>query len=259
MTLPPLDLPAWLRHFRRNATRPPQVPWDDPYALTDMEFHRIAHSIATFQLGEQSEGHALRELARHFAARSDAALLPAITTLFVQEEQLHAALLARFMEQQGIPRLRRQWTDRVFRRLRRLGGFELAITVLTTAEVLALRYYPALRAATGSEVLRAICTRLLADERAHVHYESQLLHALRRRRGPRAAARSWARHRRFCIATAFVVWMGHRRVLRPAYGSWRHFAAAVRSEFADFEALGAAFSPAAALESALRYAAGTRP
>jgi hypothetical protein len=153
----------------------------------------------------------------------------------------------------------------VFRKLRRLGGFELAVTVLTTAEVLSLVYYRGLHAATGSQVLRAICLRLLEDERAHVQYESQLLHVARQRRGGRSAARAWRTHRAFFVATAAVVWAGHRRVLEAAHprGGFGAFLEAALEEFALFEAQGTADSPAVsaalAVESTLRYGAGTRP
>jgi hypothetical protein len=153
----------------------------------------------------------------------------------------------------------------VFRRLRRCAGFELAVSVLTTAEVLSLVYYRSLHAATGSAVLRAICLRILDDEQAHVRYESQLLHSARQRRGARRAARAWRLHRLFFVATAAVVWAGHRRVLeagRPG-GGFAAFLDAALEEFMLFEAHGSASSPAVAAMGAvaatLRYGAETTP
>ncbi len=261
MPLPPIDQPGWLRYFRRNAALPAAIPWNDPCALTTAEFRRVARSIATFQLGQQSEGQRLLMLARRHAGTVDDPLLVEITGCFVREEQRHAAMLARFMGQQGIPRLERQWTDSAFRSLRKLGGFELSVSVLTTAEVLSLVYYRGLHASTGSQVLRAICMRILADEHAHVQYESQLLHMARQRRGGRSASRAWRAHRAFFVATAGVVWAGHRRVLEAAHphGGFGAFLEAALEEFALFEAQGTADSPAVsaalAVESALRYGA----
>jgi hypothetical protein len=139
-----------------------------------------------------------------------------ITECFVREEQQHAATLLEFMQANGIPRLERDWTDGVFRILRRIAGFELAITVLITAELIGLQYYRALLNTTGSKRLRAICSLFMQDEALHVAYESELLLALRARRaGPVRLAMTLA-HAVFHVATACVVWIEHRRVLREA-------------------------------------------
>ena len=46
-------------------------------------------------------------------------------------------------------------------------GCELSITVLITAEIIALVYYGALQRCTASGVLEAICARILDEEAAH--------------------------------------------------------------------------------------------
>jgi hypothetical protein len=61
-----------------------------------------------------------------------------VTAFFVQEERKHSELLARFMEKHGIPPRASDWTDAVFRRLRRPFGFEVSLSVLITAELIAL-------------------------------------------------------------------------------------------------------------------------
>jgi hypothetical protein len=64
--------------------------------------------------------------------------------------------------------------------------------------------------------LRAICSLFMQDEALHVAYESELLLALRaRRRAPVRFALTVA-HAAFHVATACVVWIEHRRVLREA-------------------------------------------
>ena len=90
--------------------------------LTVAERELIADSIATFQLGEQSEGRTLQAFAEIFAARRGIPALPAVTALFIREEQHHAAQLAEFMRTNGIPLKRRNWTDSIFRRIRKLAG-----------------------------------------------------------------------------------------------------------------------------------------
>lgn len=184
--------------------------------LSAAERDRIGRSLAIFQLGEQSGGHTLLALARRQAARYRSPALVRITECFVREEQRHAATLLEFMQANGIARLERDWTDAVFRILRRLAGFELAVSVLVTAELVGLQYYRALLNSTGSKRLRAICSLFMQDEALHVAYESELLLALRARRIAPVRAAITLAHGALHVATACVVWIEHRRVLREA-------------------------------------------
>lgn len=211
--LPTLD--GWLTCFERRAANPPVLPAIlEPLSIE--ERNRIGRSIATFQLGEQSEGRTLLALARGYAAKHDCGKLIRITECFIREEQRHAATLRAFMEDNGIPLLQRNWTDGIFRILRRLVGFELAITVLITAELIGLQYYRALLNSTNSKRLRAICSLFMQDEALHVAYESELLLALRARGAAPLRTLKTLAHAIFHIATALVVWYEHRAVLRFA-------------------------------------------
>jgi rubrerythrin len=200
--------------------------------LTAAERVRIGSSLATFQLGERSEGHTLRRLAQRHAAKHDCPDLVPITECFIREEQRHAATLAGYMRDHGLPLREREATDRVFRGLRRLAGFELAVAVLVTAELMGIQFYRALLRSTGSRRLRAICTTFLQDEALHVAYESELLLALRARRGRWLGGALAVAHLAFHVATALVVWIAHHRVLRAAgHSAWefprtcaRHYA-----------------------------------
>ena len=120
------------------------------------------------------------------------------------------------MDQHGLPRKRSDWTDHIFRRVRRLAGFELHISVLVTAELIGKVYYRALEAATGCPQLQTLCRMLVADELAHVGFESDLLKGMRERRSPHARAALGTLHRVFFTGASCVVWLTHRRVLRGA-------------------------------------------
>jgi hypothetical protein len=106
--------------------------------LSDEERQCIQDSIAAFQLGEYSEGHNLLRFARAYAQRCGDDTLVQITRDFIKEEQRHALLLKRFMVAQSLEVIQRNWTDTMFRRLRRYVGYELPITVLIIAEIIAL-------------------------------------------------------------------------------------------------------------------------
>ena len=93
----------------------------------------------------------------------------------MKEEQRHSAYLLRFMQREGIPVSSKHWVDTVFRRLRVLGGLELALRVLVSAEIIAIPYYRALGAATQSPLLQAICATILQDEAAHLRFQASML------------------------------------------------------------------------------------
>lgn len=215
------DLRIWLNHFEYHAQHARHIPSGLSDHLTAEERRRIAGSIATFQLGEQSEGGTLARAAERFARAHGMPSLVRLFELFVREEQRHAALLAAFMQEHGIALKSRDWTDRVFRLVRRLAGLELYLHVFICAELIGKVYYRALEAASGCQRLKVLCRVLVCEELAHVGFESQLLLALRARRPAPVRALMRLTHGAFFLGTASVVWLTHRPVLRGAgYDAW---------------------------------------
>jgi hypothetical protein len=210
------NLRIWLNHFEYHAEQPRGVAGGAPNTLPPGEQRLIARSIATFQLGEQSDGTGLLRAAYRFATVHGDELLPRITELFIREEQRHARLLRTFMDEHGIRPRSRHWTDAIFRRVRRLAGFELYLHVLITAELIGNVYYRALESVTGCQRLRVLCRTLLADELAHIGYESELILDLRARKPAALRALMRATHRAFFCGAACAVWVSHRPVLRRA-------------------------------------------
>ncbi len=242
------DLKIWLNHFEYHARQPRTVPREISNVLTLKERRAIADSLATFQLGEDSDGTRLTALAQHFAARHELPQIVPIVRLLIEEEQRHAYLLGAFLDGHGLPRRRHALSDGIFRRLRHLGGFELAFAVLLSAELIGIVYYRALEAATRCKHLQALCRTLLADEHAHVGFESSVLLELAATRSPVArAARRLALRVLFAGAVA-TVWCGHRAVLARAGHSFASCRRACTAQY-DFY-----LQPAAALAPVLRRA-----
>lgn len=204
------NLRIWLNHFEYHAEQPRGAARGPMSALRPEERRLIAGSIATFQLGEQSDGSGLLR-----AAHGDE-LLPRITELFIREEQRHARLLRAFMDEHGIRAKCLHWTDAVFRRVRRLAGFELYLHVLIAAELIGNVYYRALESVTGCQRLRELCRTLIADELAHIGYESELILELRARRPAPLRGLIRQAHRALFHGAAWAVWISHRAVLRRA-------------------------------------------
>jgi hypothetical protein len=216
----PVDFEIWLNHFEYHAHHPRCVPEGLSDVLRPDERRLIASSIARFQLGEQSGGRTFLQAAHRFARGHRIPALVPIVELFIREEQRHAALLRTFMEDHHIALQRSDWTDRVFRLLRRLAGLELYMNILISAELIGIVYYRALEAATDCPRLIVLCRGLVSDELAHVGFESQLLLALRAGRSAPARVLERLAHRAFFACIAGVVWLTHRSVLRQGgYGA----------------------------------------
>jgi len=226
---------AWYSYFRSNRGSAEGLPWDDLYRLSEGEREAIRRSIQQFQLGEGAEGKALLKRGHVFAlATGDSQFVEALA-LFIKEEQRHSADLLRFMQQQGIPALRGHWIDQVFRRIRVLAGLELELRVLVTAEIIAVPYYRALRRATQSTLLRALCQHILCDEAGHLRFQAFMLSRLEAERSP--LSRQWisTAHGIFLLVTCGVVWLAHGELFAAGRCSLFQFLSEVLAEFSKLE------------------------
>ncbi|MGP4005972.1 ferritin-like domain-containing protein [Streptomyces sp. 4N124] len=132
----------------------------------------LSASIQRFQVGEDGDG---ANLVAKADQAGDADYARAVR-LFVAEEQNHARLLARLLAAGGVPTLTGHWSDTVFVRLRRLMGLRMELLVLMIAEVVALRYYRALRDGADDPLASDVAGRILADEQRHVPFHCERLH-----------------------------------------------------------------------------------
>lgn len=233
----PVDSPyaRWHEHFFENRDHAGELPWHDSYELTLAERRAVARAIQQFQLGEYARGRGfVRRASEHPALASDSWFVPSLR-LFIQEEQEHSGILGRFLDRENIPRLNQHWMDKVFRGLRKLAGLEACATVLVTAEVLAIPFYQALRDATGSPLLRAICVRILCDEAKHLNYQALTIGLVRRGLSERARELRSLCHRTLFHATALLLWQEHGRVFRAAGWNFERFWHDARSTFTFLE------------------------
>ena len=158
----------WFQDFAAEAARRQQredPPWSRGARL-DLD---VARSVQRFQVGEAGDGANL--IAK---AAGDADYLAAVR-LFVAEEQNHARMLAELLCAAGAPTIAGHWSDTVFVLLRRALGLRLELMVLLIAEVVALRYYRALRDGTPDPLVAQVAARILADEERHVPFHCHRL------------------------------------------------------------------------------------
>jgi hypothetical protein len=205
----------WVDYFRWNGTVAMRIPWHLGADLRDDERALIARSIAIFQLGESGEGRHLFRFARAWAERSGDDFYCEAARLHIAEEGRHSAVLRRFMNLNSIAAFKGGSSNAIFKTLRNaLGSLEISIAVLVSAELIAKVYYPALRMATQSEVLRALCDQIHREEIAHVEFQTEQLARLRVVRSHLLGSATRFLHRLLYYPTVLTVWMSHRRVLK---------------------------------------------
>jgi hypothetical protein len=226
----------WHEYFRRNAANLMPISWDLGVKLTPDERDAVAASMQQFQLGESSDGRRFMAMGFDHAAVFGDRGYPGALRRLIAEEQRHGRDLGRVMESAGIPTLRRCWADSLFRWLRHTSGLERSIYVLVTAEIIAQVYYDALRDATGSIVLRQLCTQILRDEDEHVRFQCERLAILRQKRWWHSIVIKHAFYRGFFVVIGLAFWWKHSSVMRAGgYGffgfwkaAWRKLHVAVR-------------------------------
>lgn len=214
----------WHEHYLKNASSLLEVPWDRGAEITADEKRAIGKSLSAWQLGETSDGRHLMKAAGRYAEQQDDPFFTEAVGLFIREEQRHGADLGRFLDLAGIPRVRRDWGDTLFRAFRyAIPSMEIWVTVVIMVETLALIYYRAVRDATGSKVLRRICDQILRDEVHHIRFQYERLAILLKRR-PRWLLRAILRlHRVLFAGIALAVWAGHRRALTAGRFDFRTY------------------------------------
>jgi len=223
MAAPNPNWARWRAFFAARRDRPaPRLLAVDPQLAKVPA--SVARSLAIFQLGESGGGTVI-EQARHSRLASLDPNYAEAMALFVAEENRHAELLACCVRALQGKLIEKNWTARLFVVGRRLVGLRLKIMVLLAAEVVGICYYQLLAGGLPDSELKSLLREIAADEKAHLRFHCDFLHA---------QMRSDA-HRRFFIvawralmlAAALVVALDHRAALQdlgiPMTRVWRRW------------------------------------
>ena len=210
------DSCRWLTYFRSNQSEPDEIPWRRAAPPGRALREILIPSLQQFQLGENASGMHFLALAREHGRVTGDPDFPEAIALFIAEEQRHSALLARYLRLAGAPLLGEHWVHSVFRRMRHWAGLESKVTVLVTAEILAVPYYRALMDVTRCPALTAICQRVLREEAQHLLFQGNTLRRLQQTRPGWWVAGTHLAQELFLAGTCLVTWLGHRRVFALA-------------------------------------------
>ena len=165
----------WIGWFAHNNDQRLAIDFSKEKGLSEEEAKLIFPSIREFQKGEGSDGKYLLQAVDQFACRTGMEEYREAMEWFVKEENWHSAYLRKFMDYYRVEVKDRSFLDQIFRKLRKAGGIKGEVTVLVTAEMIALTYYDALAKSTDSPALKSICEQMLHDEIPHIMFQSYTL------------------------------------------------------------------------------------
>jgi len=202
----------WIEYFLGNSTRQ-RIDWGTAPAISENEISVILKSLQAWQLGETSDGsNLLRAAVLHAERTGDPELVPAMKW-FIKEEQKHGNNLGRYLDLIRRPRIRRNWGDSLFRKVRHFNtSMEMWTLAVIAVESAAQIYYQALKTATGCPLLKQICTDILIDEAPHLVFQTErmaLIFSMKSFLG------KWVRrfgYAVFFFGTALVVWAAHKKL-----------------------------------------------
>ncbi len=210
----------WLAYLKQNDTcrLKPDFSKEPMLNLSDRKL--IFPSITAFQRGEHSDGIHLSQEVQKFAELQQEPDYPEVMKYFIREENFHSSYLARYMHYYHEPLSKEIPLDRAFRKIRKQMGIFSEISVLITAEMIALTYYTAL-GNVGKELespaLCEICQQMLHDELRHIILQSYTL-------GHMCTDKKVTAFRRTLMEqTTLAVWLAYGNVIQEGGFSYFDF------------------------------------
>lgn len=213
----------WIAHFEENAKQQ-RVNWSLPATVTDTETATIARSLQAWQLGETSDGKHLLQAAGRYADRiNDPEYIQAVS-LFIKEEQKHGNNLGAYLDRIGQPRIKADWGDSLFRKIRYFNtSMEMWTLAVIAVESTAQVFYQSLKDATGCILLKQICTDILIDEAYHIDFQVERLAIIFRAKKPAMQSVCRNVYRLFFFATALTVWMAHKQLFKAGGNTFERY------------------------------------
>lgn len=204
----------WERHFSENLTKQ-RIDWSVSPQLTTKEKEAIIYSLKAWQLGETSDGRQLLKVAAKHAKRENDPKYVKAVRLFIKEEQKHGANLGKYIDLIGEERLKRDWGDTLFRKIRHLNSSMEAWTItVVIVESAAQLFYQSLHDATDCPLLQSICSDILIDEAHHIKFQNERLHIIFNRKRTYIKSLSVIFYSILFFGTIHAVWFGHRKAFK---------------------------------------------
>lgn len=213
----------WINYFDRNLKNE-RIDWTIKPALNETEKESILKSLQAWQLGETSEGKNLIDAAtKHALQLQDPDYISAIR-LFIKEEQKHGNNLGRYLDLIKEERIKKDWGDSMFRKIRGLNNnMEFWTIAVITVESTAQIFYQCLKDATGCKLLKQICTDILVDEAAHITFQIERLSLIYCHKNVLTRFVSYYAYGVFFFSTALVVWFAHAKLFKAGHVNFERY------------------------------------
>jgi hypothetical protein len=201
----------WKEHFRHNLTKK-RIDWSTGPSITQEEKRNILYSLKAWQLGETSEGKHLLAAATRYSKKIDDPEYVEAIRLFIKEEQKHGANLGAYIDMLGEERVKKDWGDSLFRKIRYFNkSMELWTITVIIVESAAQIFYAALRDATRCKLLKSICQDILIDEANHIKFQNERMYNIFQRKSFYNKAVSIGFYAILFFGTMHAIWWGHRK------------------------------------------------
>lgn len=116
------------------------VDFSQEGTLTESEKDLLYPSIADFQRGEANDGKHLLAASKRFARTSGQPTYADTIKLFIKEENQHSANLQEIKQFHGMKLEKASMLDGVFRLVRKVKGIYSEVTILVSAEIIAISF-----------------------------------------------------------------------------------------------------------------------
>ncbi len=213
----------WIGHFKVNALEK-RVNWNIRPTITQDEIAIILSSLQAWQLGETSEGKHLIAASEKYADKIvDPKYVDAVK-LFIKEEQKHGNNLGRYLDIIGQPRIKQNWGDTLFRKVRYFNtSIEIWTLAVIVVESTAQIFYQALKEATGCCLLKDICRDILIDESYHITFQTERLAIIFDNKS--LFSKTWRKiaYKHFFYATSSLVWLAHRQLFKAGGNTYESY------------------------------------
>ncbi|ACU05215.1 ferritin-like domain-containing protein [Pedobacter heparinus] len=213
----------WINYFNRNLKNQ-RIDWSVKPDLSKIEKQYILKSLQAWQLGETSEGTNLINAATKHAKQLNDPYYTNAIKLFIKEEQKHGSNLGRYIDLIGEQRIKKDWGDSLFRKIRGLNrNMEFWTLAVITVESAAQIFYQCLKDATGCSLLKQICTDILIDEAAHITFQIERLSLIYQYKNPMIRTSIYYFYSVFYFSTAFTVWIAHKRLFKAGHVDFNNY------------------------------------
>jgi hypothetical protein len=213
----------WINYFTDNLQKK-RIDWAQSPEITPAEVKSVLKSLQAWQLGETSDGHNLIKASKKYADKVGDELYVDAVRLFIKEKQKHGNNLGKYLDTIGQPRIKKNWGDTLFRKVRYFNtSMESWTLAVITVENAAQIFYQSLKDATNCPLLKQICTDILIDEAPHIRFQQQRLAIIFKSKGTTAKAVSFYCYKYFYIATTLMVWVAHKKLFKAGNNHFKKY------------------------------------